>query len=148
MRLALRARRRLLTDQGAIFEWAMVENVCTIWHIDKVPTKTKHSAGNGACERMNQTIKRGLQKILNDKKLEEWDIVLSEVMFAYNTSVHSKTAFTPYFLMFGVEAKIPSKFSLAYLKWFERPLTRLFLDNRILAYRKRLHQTFPSPQQK
>ena len=33
--------------------------------------------------------------------------VLSEVMSAYNTSVDSTTGFTPYFLMFGVEARIP-----------------------------------------
>ena len=36
-------------------------------------------------------------------------MVLSEVIFAYNTSVHSTTGVTPYFLMFGVEARIPSE---------------------------------------
>ena len=36
-------------------------------------------------------------------------VVLSEGMFAYNTSVHSTTVFTPYFLMFGVEARVPSE---------------------------------------
>ena len=41
--------------------------------------------------------------------MEDWDVVLSEVMCAYNTSVHSTTGFTPYVLMFGVEARIPSK---------------------------------------
>ena len=32
------APRRLLTDQGANFESAIVENLCTIWRIDKVRT--------------------------------------------------------------------------------------------------------------
>ena len=41
--------------------------------------------------------------------MEDWDVVLSEVMFAYKTSVHTTTGFTPYFLMFGVEARIPSE---------------------------------------
>ena len=41
--------------------------------------------------------------------MEEWDVVLSEVMFAYNTSVHTTTGFTPYFLTFGVEARVPSE---------------------------------------
>ena len=47
--------------------------------------------------------------MLKDTKLEEWDAVLSEVMFAYNASVHRTTGFTPIFLMFGVEARIPSE---------------------------------------
>ena len=47
--------------------------------------------------------------MLNEQCLEEWDMVRSEVMFAYNTSVHSTTGFTPYFLMFGVEARVPSE---------------------------------------
>ena len=101
--------RRLLTDQRANFESAIVQNLCTIWRIDKVRTTAYHPAGNGACERLNQTIKRGLQKVMNEKRMEGWDVVLSEVMFAYNTSVHTTTGFTPYFLTFGVEARVPSE---------------------------------------
>ena len=103
------ALRRLLTDQGANFESAVVQNLCTIWRIDKVRPTPDHPAGNGACDRLNQTIKRRQQKMLNEKRMEEWYVVLSEVMFAYNTSVHSTTGFTSYFLMFGVEARIPSE---------------------------------------
>ena len=106
---ALWTPRRLLTDQGANFESAIVQNLCTIWRIDKVRTKTYHPARNGARYRLNQSIKPGLQKMMNDKRMEECDVVLSEVMFAYNTSVHSTTGFTPYFLMFGVEERIPSE---------------------------------------
>ena len=37
------------------------------------------------------------------------DVVLSEVLFAYNTSMHSTTGFTQYFLLFCVEALVPSE---------------------------------------
>ena len=47
--------------------------------------------------------------MLNERRMGELDVLLSEVMFAYNTSVHSKTGFTPYFLMFGVEARFSSE---------------------------------------
>lgn len=47
--------------------------------------------------------------MLNKKRFEEWDVVLSEVMFAYNRSVHSTTGVTPHFLMFAVEARVPSE---------------------------------------
>ena len=45
--------------------------------------------------------------MVNEQRLEEWAVVLSEVRFAYNTSVHSRTGFSPYILIFGVEARIP-----------------------------------------
>ena len=48
--------------------------------------------------------------MLNEKSLEELDVVGSEVMFAYNTCLHSTTGFTPYFLMFGVEARVTCEF--------------------------------------
>ena len=98
----------MLTDQRAKFESAIVQNLCTIWRIDKVCTTAYQPAGNGACEPLKETIKRGLQKTLNEKRMEDWDVVLSEVMFAYNTSVHTTTGFTPYFLTVGVEARVPS----------------------------------------
>ena len=45
--------------------------------------------------------------MLNEKRLEEWAVVLIEVMFSNNTNVHSTTGFTPYFLMFVLEARVP-----------------------------------------
>ena len=42
------APRRLLTDQGANLESAVVQNLCPIWRIDKVRTTAFHPAGNGA----------------------------------------------------------------------------------------------------
>ena len=103
------APRRLLTDQGQNFESSTLANLCNLWRIDKIRTTSYHPAGNGACERLNQTIKHGLQKILNDQNMDNWDLILNDVMFAYNTSIHSTTGFTPQMLMFGGEARIPSE---------------------------------------
>ena len=80
--MLLGAPGRLLTDQRANFESAIVYYMCTIWRIEKVRSTAYQAAGNGVCERLNQRIKGELQEILNQKMLEEWDIVLSEVMFA------------------------------------------------------------------
>ena len=100
---------RLLSDQGANFESSIFTNLCTLWRIQKRRTTAYHPAGNGACERVNRTLKKGLQKLLNEQNLNEWDTVLPHVVFAYNTSVHSSTHFTPFFLMFGTEARIPAE---------------------------------------
>ena len=86
--------------------------MCTIWRINKCRTTPYHPQGNGACERINQTVKKGLQKLLNEKNLENWDLVLPKVLFAYNTTVHSATGLTPYSLIFGDQARVPSEILL------------------------------------
>ena len=64
--------------------------------------------------------------MLNEQRMEEWDTVHSEVMFAYNTSVPSTTGFTPYFLMFAVEARIPSEILVGLPELERRPAAYAF----------------------
>ena len=94
------APRRILTDRGTNFESALFQNMCSVWRIAKSRTTSYHPATNGACEKLNQTVKNGLQKVLNEKEFENWDLILPRIMFAYNSSVHSATGFTPFSLMF------------------------------------------------
>jgi len=42
-----------------------------------------------------------------DCQSSEWENYLPKVYFAYNTSEHTSTGFTPFFLMFGREASMP-----------------------------------------
>ena len=107
--LFIGAHRRRLKDKGAKFKSGTVQNLCSLYQNDKVRTTASHPAGNAGCEIPKQTITRGLQKILNEKRLEEWAFVLSEVSFAKNICVPGTTVFTPYFLMFGLEARIVSE---------------------------------------
>ncbi len=93
--------RGILTDRGTNFESAIFANLCNVWRVCKCRTTSYHPEGNGCCEKMNQNIKKGLQKLLNNQNFENWDSVLSQVLFAYNSPIHSATGFTPYFLMFG-----------------------------------------------
>ena len=98
------APHRLLTDQGSNFESALLENLCRLWKVEKVHTTPYHPAGNGVCERANQTVRRGLQRYLADKDHELWDLYLPKIIFAYNTAIHSGTGFSPQRLTVGEEA--------------------------------------------
>ena len=51
-------------------------------------------------ERFNQTLERQLRKLVSDSPAD-WDLVIDECVFAYNTSKHASTGFTPFFLMYG-----------------------------------------------
>ena len=94
--LVFGAPRRIHSDQGTNFESAAFGNFCALWNVMKSRTTAYHPAGNGACERVNQTLNRGVQKILNEKNLENWDLILPLAVFSYNSTVHSTTEFTPF----------------------------------------------------
>ena len=67
----------MLSDQGANYESAKVKKLFTIWRIDKVRSTAYYHSGNGACESLNPTNKRGLEKMMNEKRLEKWEVLLS-----------------------------------------------------------------------
>ena len=57
--------------------------------------------GNGLDERFNQTLQNMLVKFITDKKDDVWDVFLDTCVYAYNTSVHESTSFSPFEVMFG-----------------------------------------------
>ena len=62
--------------------------------------------GNGLDERFNQTLQNMLVKFIMDKK-DVWDVFLDTCVYAYNTSVHESTSFSPFEVMFGRRAFMP-----------------------------------------
>ena len=38
----------------------------------------------------------------------DWEDHLQHLCYAYNTSIHPATGYTPFFLMFGQQARIPA----------------------------------------
>ena len=61
---------------------------------------------NGLDERYNQTLQQMLAKFI-DKRKDKWDEFLDTCVYAYNTSVHESTHFTPFEVMFGRKAVLP-----------------------------------------
>ena len=99
--------RRILTDQGKNFESSEFSDFCSLFRIFKIRTTAYHSQSNGVCERFNQTLKLSLRKILHDSQQTSWDLYLNFAVFSCNISVHSSTGFSPFYLTFGSEARLP-----------------------------------------
>ena len=51
-----------------------------------------------------------LVKFVEDKR-EEWDSVLDCCIFAYNTSKHASSLYSPFEIMYGRKAVLPVEFS-------------------------------------
>ena len=80
---------------------------------------------NGLDERWNQTLQNMLVKFIHSKK-SAWSSFLDTCVFAYNTSRHESTRFTPFSLMFNREATLPIDVELQ--KALPEEVARVYLN--------------------
>jgi hypothetical protein len=105
------APAKLLSDQGRNFTSSVVREACRIFGVDKVFTTAYHPQTDGLVERFNSTLCDMLSMYVSSDQ-KDWDAALPLVTLAYNTSVHSSTNDTPFFLLFGKDATLPTDVTL------------------------------------
>ena len=97
---------QLHSDQGRQFESDLVKEICKLLQIRKTRTTPYHPQCNGMVERFNRTLLDMLSTAVGNHQAD-WQQHIRNLCLAYNPSVHSSTGFTPFFLMFGRQAKLP-----------------------------------------
>jgi hypothetical protein len=76
--------------------------------IRKTRSSPRHPICNGQVERYNKTLVSMIKAYIRDEQTE-WDQNLGCLSGAYRSTVHETTGFTPNFLMFGREVKLPAE---------------------------------------
>eukprot|EP00079_Xenopus_tropicalis_P031375 XP_017945146.1 PREDICTED: uncharacterized protein LOC108644818 [Xenopus tropicalis] len=97
---------RLHSDQGRDFESKLIKELLQMLNISKSRTTPYHPQGDAQPERFNRTLLNMLGT-LNVKEKRFWSRHVSTMVHAYNCTRHETTGYSPYFLMFGREARLP-----------------------------------------
>ena len=90
------------TDQGRQFESDLIKHLCSSLGIEKTRISPYHAQSDSMVERLNRTLSKYMYQSGG-----EWDQYLPQVELAYNSSIHSGTGFSPFFLAHGREPNLP-----------------------------------------
>jgi hypothetical protein len=94
------------SDQGREFISELFVECCNIFQVNKTRTTPWRPQSDGMVERLNRTVGQMLRQYVSENQ-QDWDRWLPLCGLAYNGSVHSSTGYTPFFLMFGRELRLP-----------------------------------------
>ena len=93
--------KQLLTDNGKNFRSKKFQKFLTFHKVKHLYTSTYHPQTNGANEKVNGTIVRGIRMDMSTHPRHKWSTLVKRVVDNYNQTIHSTTGFTPSYLMFG-----------------------------------------------
>lgn len=100
--------RYIISDRGKVFQSQLVTELLKIMGTNSRYTSGYYPQTNGLTERLNKTIIDMLSKYVSTDQ-SDWNLYLPHVTFAYNTSIQDSTKMSPFMLMYGREARLPTE---------------------------------------
>ncbi|KAL0151368.1 hypothetical protein M9458_053362 [Cirrhinus mrigala] len=97
---------RIHYDQGRDFESKLIKELLEILGIRKSRTSPYHPQGDPQPERFNRTLVSMLGTLDPGKK-NKWSQNISQLVHVYNCTKNETTGYSPYYLLFGREARLP-----------------------------------------
>ena len=102
----------ILSDRGKAFLSGLMKEVEQLLGFHKVNTSAYHPQTDGLVERFNRTLISMLAKTAQ-KGGRDWDRRLPYVLFAYRSSMQESTQESPFFLVYGRDARLPNEKALS-----------------------------------
>ena len=98
--------RVLLSDNGAEFRNALLEEICRQFNIKQTFTVTYHPSSNGLVERANRKILDVLRPVVG-RLLDSWEDWIPHVAASINSSECESTGKSPHSIVYGKEKRLP-----------------------------------------
>ena len=96
---------RVLSDQGREFVNKGILSMCTRWSIRQIKTTGWQPQANPV-ERVHRWLNSSMTTISKNFE-DDWDLYVDAIVFAFNTSYHEATGYSPYNLVFGRQPRLP-----------------------------------------
>ncbi|MGO1281179.1 MAG: RNase H-like domain-containing protein, partial [Leuconostoc mesenteroides] len=116
----------IITDRGANFNSGLVQAYTKRIGTNHKLTSTFHPRTNSKVERYNGVIKQMLRKYVNGA-IHRWDDFVNAALWASRVRVHSTTGFSPFYLAYGREPRLPGDILRPYIT------REMLLDKRTVA---------------
>ncbi|XP_046575996.1 uncharacterized protein LOC124284000 [Haliotis rubra] len=99
--------RALLTDNGGEFISRLLTELCKLLEAKRLRTSPFHPQTNAVVERMNSVIAQAIRVYCEDAR-EAWPHLLPSIMAGYRLSpAINSTGYSPYFMVYGLEPRLP-----------------------------------------
>ena len=102
----------LLSDRGQNLLSNLILDICDLLGMKKVNTTSYHPQTDGLVERMNKTLRSMIAKHAIKFGLD-WDLHLQQLLFANRVKPQESTGESPFYLLYGRDAKLPTKTALS-----------------------------------
>lgn len=96
----------LVSDNGSNLCGEIMTSISSYFNIHRIKTSVAHPQSNASVERAHVRLAEFIRS--TDTEIEErtsWEPKLELASYCYNTTIHASTGVTPFYLMFGRQAR-------------------------------------------
>ena len=100
----------IISDRDARFTSVFWQELMDLMGTNLRMSTAFHPQTDGMAERYNRTVEEMLRAYVHQINRDQWDDLLTPLEFAYNSSMNAVTGYSPFFLLYGLQPRVPKTF--------------------------------------